>query len=134
MKILTLCTVIVLVASSSTPDVQSAQDLKGTTWTRTTNFGAADSLKFISEKDVQFYMNELDWTFNSTYSLNGNKCLVLTKLAELEVEFTEQLKPTLKQEYELEGGFLRPTSTERFRSGQWTKVPTDGMRSFKIEQ
>lgn len=58
-----------------------------------------DSLIFVSEKHVRYYMGEISWDFDSDYRISNDTLTIKTITAAFEMNDVSGLKPDLIQNY-----------------------------------
>lgn len=83
-----------------------------------------DTLKFISEKEVNYFMSEISWEFQSKYEVKNDTIIVKTILAEFEVEDISGYSPSLIQKYILKNDslILKYVANFNFNSNEWIEA------------
>ncbi len=93
--------------------------LVGTVWISPSELGGYDSLVFTSATQVSYYLEEVTWTFSSTYSVDDSIITVETKTYELEVENPDKYPPNLRQKYKINMNELKLIYQARDRKDGW---------------
>lgn len=81
-----------------------------------------DSLKFISEIDVNYYMGELGWEFGSKYEISRDTLTIQTICAAFEVNDISGYKPDLIQKYKIKKDSLSLIYLANYRNNQWIEA------------
>ncbi|MGB3852672.1 MAG: hypothetical protein WA958_22095 [Tunicatimonas sp.] len=90
-----------------TNQIESTNEIVGTRWYSKTSHLPNDSLFFISAHEVEYFMGELSWTFNSHYKFEGDTVTIWTIVAAFEMDDTIELEPDLIQKYILLGDSMK---------------------------
>lgn len=98
---------------------KSIFSIVGTKWYREgNNILPGDTLHFINETEVRYYMGELSRTFDSKYELNKDTVFIQTITAALEVNDVEGFEPDLIQKYLISGDSLKLLYLANRRRGE----------------
>ena len=105
---------------------QSSDDnntLVGTKWYSKGNYGMpGDTLNFVNEKRINYFLGEVGFEYNSEYKINGDTLTILTKTQALEVADVSKLKPNLKQNYIIEQDSLKLISLANKKNKIWKEA------------
>jgi hypothetical protein len=86
------------------------------------NFYQGDSLEFTSKTDVQYFMGELGWEFDSKYKISGDTLIIQTICAAFEVNDISGYKPDLIQKYQINKDSLILIYSANYRNNQWIEA------------
>lgn len=106
--------------------------LEGSIWkSRGTELFNGDSLTFINSTDVDYFIGEHEWIFNSKYELSGNTLKILTKTIELEIEDASQLSYDLQQTFHVTQDSLILIELRNRKNGVWILANQEQLNKIK---
>ncbi|WP_422359757.1 hypothetical protein [Reichenbachiella sp.] len=107
-------------------------NLESSIWTTEgTELFNGDSLTFINSTDVEYFMGEYDWTFDSKYELNSNTLKVLTKTVAFEVDDVSKLPPDLEQTFHVTQDSLILIELRNKKNGGWELADENRLNEIK---
>lgn len=100
--------------------MQIDESIVGTKWSSEGYNGLlGDSLFFINETDVKYFMGELAWVFDSKYEISTDTLIIQTVLVAFEIEDITGMNPDLIQKYTITGDSLILIYLANFRNNRW---------------
>ena len=110
---------------------ESDPEIVGTKWYNDGYFTfPGDTLFFVNEKKVEYFLGELPWTYDSQYEIKKDTLIVKTVTAAFEVNDITGLEPDLIQKYIISADSLKLVYLANRRNGDF--IEADPGRYKKI--
>jgi len=81
-----------------------------------------DTLTFTSQDNVEYFLGELSWTFDSKYKISNDTLIIETVTSAFEVKNITGLKPDLIQKYFVTNDSLKLIYLGNWRGNKWTEA------------
>ena len=105
---------------------QNEIELKGTKWySAGQNNFLGDTLTFTSQDNVEYFLGELSWYFDSKYKIEKDTLIIVTVTAAFEVNDITGLKPDLIQKYCLTNDSLKLVYLGNWKGNKWVEASHD---------
>lgn len=116
---------------------QSDPNVIGTTWVSLYGYFANDTLNFTTANDVEYFMGELEWIFDSKYEQSKDTLTILTKTFAFEMDDVSEFPPDLRQTFLLTKDSLILLNLENRKNERWESANSDRMQQlnnfFKVK-
>jgi hypothetical protein len=105
--------------------------LNGTKWYSKGLYNLpGDTLTFTSQSNVEYFLGELSWTFDSQYEIKHDTLTIETITSSFEVNDVSGLKPDLKQKYLVTTDFLKLIYLGNLRENKWIEATQERYKNI----
>lgn len=108
---------------------QGARNVIGTSWISLGGYFANDTLNFTTANEVEYFMGELEWIFDSKYILSNDTVTILTKTLAFEMDDVSKFPPDLRQTFLLTQDSLILLNLENWNNERW-----ESANSYRMQQ
>jgi hypothetical protein len=116
---------------------QGDSNVIGTTWVSLGGYFANDTLNFTTANNVEYFMGELEWIFDSKYEQSKDTLTILTKTFAFEMDDVSKFPPNLRQTFLLTTDSLILLNLENRNNERWESANSEQMQQlnnfFKVK-
>lgn len=105
--------------------IKDNNSIVGSKWCTEVQGFSSDTLTFKANNEVEYFMSELNWVFDSNYELVGDTVIIKTITIDFEVDDISEFKPDLIQKYLLKSNTMKLFYLANYRNNKWVEAESD---------